>query len=333
MNKKTEEAKKQDQIVIPTEDGYMVLSSKDIHKILPDKASKRATKPGSESKLSILLYVCYAILVFGGSLSILALTGYYIAGYTGFLFLTVLGTFILILFPSVFRPKSTKSDDKSDFFYCLKGQALNKIVARLSKKANLSVEPVLFYDYSLKLNVYTIKHEDRSAIVLSRGLMNILDYNELMGILAHEIAHIQNSDMNILQTASYIKRIAGHLFLFGQILLLINIILTISSQSFIPWLLILLLIGFSVIAYLTGKAIIRKRKYQADSVAVLLTGDYEGLISGLKKIKERTPFWEFLLAFYDFSKSEILKEHPDINKRIRKLNLTNKSKNPPSSIS
>lgn len=57
----------------------------------------------------------------------------------------------------------------------------------------------------------TGRNENNAAIVVTMGLLQVLNKDELRGVLAHEIAHIKNKDILISSVAA---TVAGD-FLFS----------------------------------------------------------------------------------------------------------------------
>ena len=143
--------------------------------------------------------------------------------------------------------------------------------------------PKLYIIEDMSPNAFaTGRSPKHSAIVVTRGLLDMMDRAELEGVLAHELAHIQNRD-TLLMTVAVV--------LFGIATILLDIILH-ASLSFGDrrnnW----VVLAVIVIAYLTvpivltviRMAISRKREFLADATAGVYTRYPEGLASALEKI-------------------------------------------------
>ena len=122
------------------------------------------------------------------------------------------------------------------------------------------------------------------AIVVTRGLLEMMNKNELEGVLAHELAHIQNRD-TLLMTSVVV--------LFGMIAIMSD--LTIRSQMFsgdnrdsgkIGILIFAVYLITSIVLKLIQMVISREREYLADSSAAIYTRYPEGLASALSKIRD-----------------------------------------------
>ncbi|MCK6460355.1 MAG: M48 family metalloprotease, partial [Planctomycetes bacterium] len=59
------------------------------------------------------------------------------------------------------------------------------------------------------LNAFACGARDRSAIVVTRGLLERLDRDELQGVLAHETAHIRNGDTLLMTALFGLSRVFG----------------------------------------------------------------------------------------------------------------------------
>ncbi len=141
------------------------------------------------------------------------------------------------------------------------------------------------------LNAFaTGRDPEHSAVVVTTGLLNKLNREELEGVVAHEIAHIKNYDIRSMMIAAV---------MVGVIVLLSDFML----RSFL-WgggrndrnsgsaQLIFIVIGLvlALLAPLIGEmiklALSRKREYAADATGAMLTRYPQGLANALKKIRD-----------------------------------------------
>ena len=75
------------------------------------------------------------------------------------------------------------------------GHPLVLMVAGLCQRAGLPMPEVGIYN-SPEINAFaTGPSKRRSLVAVSSGLLNSMNKNELEGVLAHELSHIQNGDM------------------------------------------------------------------------------------------------------------------------------------------
>ncbi|MGI0141884.1 MAG: M48 family metallopeptidase [Candidatus Micrarchaeales archaeon] len=174
-----------------------------------------------------------------------------------------------------------------------------------------------------------------SSIAVTTGLLSIMDKNELTGVLAHEMSHVADNDVQFMTIAivfaGAIGIIAAYMrltFFFGGvggnnrnggILLLIVLVIGLLAPFF---------------ALLIRLAISRRREYMADANGARLIRDPRSLASALKKIqayeKDRnTPQMKhvnevtanlfFANPFKAGNISNIFSTHPPIEERIKKL--------------
>ncbi|KKQ33236.1 MAG: Protease HtpX-like protein [candidate division TM6 bacterium GW2011_GWF2_37_49] len=72
-----------------------------------------------------------------------------------------------------------------------------KIVEELCKKANIPVTSLFMMDENMPNAFATGPWPSSSTIVVSKGLLDLLDENELGSVLSHELSHIKNYDVLI----------------------------------------------------------------------------------------------------------------------------------------
>ena len=122
-----------------------------------------------------------------------------------------------------------------------------------------------------------------SAIVVTKGLLDVMDKAELEGVLAHELAHIQNRD-TLLMTSVVV--------LFGFVVMLLDILLHFTAfggddEEGGPLMIVIIVAAYLVMPILLTLirlAVSRKREFLADATAGVYTRHPEGLASALEKI-------------------------------------------------
>lgn len=163
------------------------------------------------------------------------------------------------------------------------------ILDALMISSGLPARPRLYVVDDPQPNAFaTGRNPEHSIICVTTGLLDKLEYYELEGVIAHEMSHIKNYD--ILLT-SVVTVMVGFLVMISDLF----------SRSFF-WgsskdrdddskeNVILMLIGLVllIVAPLLGKimqmALSRNREYLADSTAVEITRNPDGLISALRKL-------------------------------------------------
>ena len=167
---------------------------------------------------------------------------------------------------------------------------LVNILDSLMITAGLPKKPDLYVVEDPQANAFaTGRNPEHAVICVTTGLLEKLDYYELEGVLAHEVSHIKNYDIRlstvvsifvgfIVMLADTVSRIAFWGGLRDNdsdnkgngILMLIGLVLLILSPIF---------------GTLMQLALSRKREFLADSTAVELTRNPDGLISALQKLE------------------------------------------------
>lgn len=159
--------------------------------------------------------------------------------------------------------------------------------------AGLSTIPKLYIMDDGSPNAFaTGRNPEHAVICVTTGLLQKLDSNELEGVLAHELSHIKNYDI-LLQTIAAV--FVGFVTIISDLFFRVSIrssrdrddngggaqiILTIIGLIFLAL--------SPIFANLLKLALSRNREFLADSSAVELTRNPEGLISALRKISSDT---------------------------------------------
>src|SRR5579863_1367126 len=89
--------------------------------------------------------------------------------------------------------------------------ALHQIIENLSQKANIPKPKVGVMKSDVPNAFATGKGPRSSVVVVSLGILKILDKDELEGVLSHELTHIRNRDVTIITLASLFSTIAWFL--------------------------------------------------------------------------------------------------------------------------
>jgi heat shock protein HtpX len=145
-------------------------------------------------------------------------------------------------------------------------------------------------------NAFTVgSNPSESSIVVTSGLLAMLDREELQGVIAHEMSHIRNADTRLMTIITV---------LFGAVLLLSEWMKKsaflggfagsrvpgtgwmLRGVLFVGWLLTILLAP--LIARIVAMAVSRQREYLADAGGAELTRNPKGLANALLKIENAT---------------------------------------------
>jgi len=158
---------------------------------------------------------------------------------------------------------------------------LYAMVERLSKRAGIPTPRVYIIESPQPNAFATGRSPSHAAVAVTTGLLQLLDTDELEGVLAHEIAHIKNWDIltsTLAATlASAITMLARMAFWFGG---------TRNDEDHNPLAALAMLILAPVAAMLIQFAISRAREFVADRDGALLSRKPEALAEALLKIEQ-----------------------------------------------
>ena len=180
----------------------------------------------------------------------------------------------------------------------------------------------------------TGRNPSNAAVAVTTGLMRTLDYNEIAGVLGHELAHVKHRDILISTIAatmatviSYAANIAQWAAIFGG-----------GRSSDDDRGGIIGLIATAIIAPIAAAliqmAISRSREYSADEGGAEICGNPNDLASALEKIEyyaehgaslpEATPATAHMciinpLTGRDISFKSLFSTHPATAERIARL--------------
>jgi heat shock protein HtpX len=163
---------------------------------------------------------------------------------------------------------------------------IHNIVDNLSKIAGIP-KPRIFISPDPSPNAFaTGRNPENASICLNQGILNLLNKQELEGVLAHELSHIKNRDILVMtmtmvlaSVITIITDIGFRLALFGGG--------SKDNDNKSPIILILYFVAILLapfVAILIQLAVSRSREYLADASAVVITRYPEGLISALEKL-------------------------------------------------
>ena len=158
------------------------------------------------------------------------------------------------------------------------------IVRELTQKAGMPM-PKLYVSPEMQPNAFaTGRNPHHAAVAVTQGILQVLDWDELKGVLAHEISHVGNRDILISSVAAalalvitFVARMAmwGAIFGGGD--------RDRDGGNMIGVLAMAILAPLA--AGLLQMALSRSREYEADRSGAKLIGDGEPLARALAKIE------------------------------------------------
>ena len=220
---------------------------------------------------------------------------------------------------------------------------LYNIVARLAQRANLPMPKVYIIPSGTPNAFATGRNKNHAAVAVTNTLMNMLDDEELSGVIGHELAHIYGKDILI---GTIVAMMAGTIMMIVDIFQWSMILGGGSDDEessnplgFIGS--IAMIILAPIAATLIQMAVSRSREYIADERGAQFCGNPRALASALHKIaygvqehpmENAKPATAHMFIANPFSGGKALSlfsTHPPIDERIKRLN--NMQLNPVSS--
>ena len=164
---------------------------------------------------------------------------------------------------------------------------LVEMVHGLARRAELP-PPRVYVMQNPQPNAFaTGRNPENSAVAVSTGLLDVLNREEIAGVVAHELAHIKNRDTLTMMVAATIGGAISMLAQYLQFGMLFG-----AGQrdgrggvGFIGALIAMIAAPFA--AMLVQTAISRSREYQADRLGGMIVGNPLWLASALQKIDRR----------------------------------------------
>ncbi len=160
---------------------------------------------------------------------------------------------------------------------------LYAIVEDLTRRADMPM-PKLYVSPEMQPNAFaTGRNPHHAAVCVTQGILQVLDDDELRGVLAHELSHVANRDILISSVAAavalgitFVARMAvwGAIFGGGN-----------DRDGGNAFSAIAMMILAPIAAYMMQAALSRSREFQADASGAHLLHDGEPLARALEKIE------------------------------------------------
>jgi heat shock protein HtpX len=208
------------------------------------------------------------------------------------------------------------------------------VVERITQRVGLPMPKIYVIPTDSPNAFATGRNPSHASVAVTEGILNLLDDEELEGVLAHELGHVRNRDILISSIAA---TLAGAITFLARMGMWAGMFGGFGGSDRedrerggggIAALLMLILAPLA--AMLIQLAVSRSREYQADATGAHLTGNPYALARALQKLdawSKKVPmvaspstahlFIVQPLAAVDFA--SLFSTHPPIAKRIERL--------------
>ncbi len=206
---------------------------------------------------------------------------------------------------------------------------LYEVVAELCQRNGLPMPRVYVLPQTTPNAFATGRNPQHAVVAATEGILQMLSRDELMGVMAHELAHVQNRDILIGSIAatiagaiSWLAHMAQWALIFGG---------GRDDEDSNPLAIIGMMILAPIAAMLVQMAISRSREYQADATGARFCGNPLSLASALRKLEaanrrlpmpqvnEATAHMFIVNPLKSGGIAGLFSTHPPMEERIRRL--------------
>src|SRR5256714_371095 len=158
---------------------------------------------------------------------------------------------------------------------------LYAVMERLAAKASLPV-PKLYVIPEAAPNAFaTGRNPSHASVAVTEGLLQLMNDDELEGVIAHELSHVRNYDILITSIAA---TLAGAITFMARMGFWFGYGGRDDDREGGGMSAILMMILGPLAAFLLQLGISRQREYSADATGARMVGQPYGLISALQKL-------------------------------------------------
>jgi len=212
---------------------------------------------------------------------------------------------------------------------------LHDLVELIVARNNLPKPRIAVINTKMPNAFATGKSKKSSVVAVTTGLMEMLDNEELEGVVAHELSHIKNRDVLVLTLASLFSTIAWYMMQFGMYGGMYGGGYGGRNRDNGGGMALVLLVAVITwfVSFLIIRAISRYREFVADRDGAMMTGKPVKLANALLKISgtmKRIPTQDLrqvegMNAFFivpaisGSSFTALFSTHPPVEQRVKKL--------------
>ncbi|MDE4078271.1 zinc metalloprotease HtpX [Methanosphaera sp. Vir-13MRS] len=158
---------------------------------------------------------------------------------------------------------------------------LHRIIGELSNQAGIKKPRVAIIESNTPNAFATGRNQSHAAVAVTTALLQILNEDELRGVLSHELGHIKNRDILISSVAATLAGMIVAIADWGRYAVFFAI--DDDAGSILGSLLIAIL--GPIAATLIQLSISRSREYKADATGAQICGNPHALAEALRKLE------------------------------------------------
>src|SRR5438874_12005450 len=205
------------------------------------------------------------------------------------------------------------------------------VVERITQKIGLPMPKIYVIPTESPNAFATGRNPSHASVAVTHGILELLNDEELEGVLAHELGHVNNRDILFSSVAATIAGAVTMLASMGRWAMIFGGYERNDRDNRGGGLAALfMLIVAPIAASLIQLAVSRSREYQADATGAHFTGNPYALASALQKLDtysrrlplQATPSTAHLFIIQPFmgmNFGSLFSTHPPIAKRIERL--------------
>ena len=201
-----------------------------------------------------------------------------------------------------------------------------EVVERMTQRIGLPMPKIYVIPTDSPNAFATGRNPAHASVAVTEGILNLLNDEELAGVLAHELGHVSNRDILISSIAA---TIAGAITFLARFGLFFGGGDRDERRGGGMGALLMLILA-PIAAFLIQLAVSRSREYQADATGAHFTGNPYALASALAKLdaySKRVPLVAtpstahlfIIQPFLGMNFGSLFSTHPPIAKRIERL--------------
>lgn len=207
---------------------------------------------------------------------------------------------------------------------------LYRVVERLVERAEIPMPKIYIVHDHIPNAFATGRNPEHAAVAITTGLLELLNEDEIEGVMAHELSHVRHRDILVATVAA---TIAGAVAFIANMLQFGAMFGSRNNRNINPIIMIVMAILLPVAASIIQMTISRSREFMADEGAARLTGHPEWLQNALVKltnynvrgeVQGATPENAHMLIVSpfegkNFSFSNLFRTHPTTQQRLERL--------------